>query len=664
MRLYEFSKEYSVQSKELLARLRKAGFKVASHMSVLSDQALIFLKKEFTKKMPINDQSSKVFSSKKDILTAKKIISESPQNLKKKEAVVGKGDSSRNSITLMPMLVSDLANTLSIPAEELILLLLKSGIVAPKNKVLEESVVETIARHYGFEIKKPRRANDSKVDTSFGSSSSDAKERPPVVVVVGHVDHGKTTLLDYIRQSRVALKEKGGITQHLGAYSVQTDHGQVVFLDTPGHEAFTRMRSRGVNIADLVVLVVAADDGIMPQTVESIKVAKELDVPVVVAVNKMDKVDPQRIDVIKRQLSQYDLLPEDWGGSVVVAPISAKNGTGVDHLLEMLTLQAQMMELSASKKGAARGYVLEAKMKKGLGSVGTLLCQKGTIHVGDYFICGSTLGKVSVLKDAHGKSIKSAGPTEPVSISGFLSLPQPGTLFEVISQKEFKKLKSSGVNSVQSRSSASMLPKKESALCFIIKSDTQSSKEALDDSVVKLQKKFKGEVGISIVTSSVGDISEADVELATTTNATILGFNVKADVNAISRAKTLKVNIDHYGIIYKLLEDVEAKMESVRAVKMVSVKIGEAIVRKVFDIKNVGVIAGCYIQDGKFSREGSVVVWRGRKKVGEGKIESLQRANKVVKEAHVGYECGFSVKDYGDYAVDDRIECFVEVPEK
>jgi len=666
MRLYEFSKKCDIQSKELLAKLRKAGFKVASHMSVLNDDALTFLKREITKKMPTQSQSSRETAPSKDFPSSNKEsfskISSTQVEASPKEIEADK----KNTIVLEPMLVGCLADKLAVDSGELILSLLKSGIMAPKNKLLSIDIIETIARHYGAQIQKPARKLSPTIErNAFSEKSAEfQEERAPVVVVVGHVDHGKTTLLDYIRQSRVALKEKGGITQHLGAYSVATNHGKVVFLDTPGHEAFTKMRARGVNIADLVVLVIAADDGIMPQTVESIKVAKELKVPIVVAVNKMDKVDSQRIEVIKRQLSQYDLLPEDWGGSVVVAPISAKEGTGVDHLLEMLVLQAEMMELTASKRGIAFGHIIESRMQKGLGAVGTLLCQQGTVHVGDYFLCGETIGKVISLMDFQGKSIKSAGPTEPVQVSGFVSLPEAGATFSVISQKEFKKLRSSGVKNAEERLSKESFTQKENTLCFLVKADTHSSKEAIVDSIAKLQKKLKNEISISVASASVGNISEANVDLAATIQATILGFNVKSDANAHMQAKRLHVNVEHYGIIYKLLEAVEAKMEASREVKMISKKIGEAIVRKVFDIKNVGVIAGCYVQDGRFAREGSVAVWRGRKKIGEGKIESLQRANKTVKEVHVGYECAFSIKDYTDYAIDDRIECYIEVPEK
>lgn len=581
-------------------------------------------------------------------------IEKQPKKDVKQEAV-----SEKKTVVMGQLLVSDLAEQLDVPVNELILTLLKSGIVAPKNKVLPEEIIETIARHYEADVVRPAKEEHEALH-SVSTDSKKEKERPPVVVVVGHVDHGKTTLLDFVRKTRVAAREKGGITQHLGAYHVSTSHGGVIFLDTPGHEAFTKMRARGVNVADIVVLVVAADDGIMPQTIESIKAAKEMSVPIVVAVNKIDKVDAQRLEVIRRQLSQHDLLPEEWGGETVVVPISAKEGTGVDQLLELLVLQAQMMELKTDPSAPVKGYILEAKQQKGLGSVGTLLCQQGTVRVGDFFICGKTVGRVSSLTNSAGKSIKEAGPSIPVQVSGFQEMPEAGSRFIVVDQKEYKKARS---GSIQEESSvrARNISLKERSINMIIKADTHSSKEAILDSIHKLGKKV--DVGLVVVSAGVGDVSETDIDLASATGSLILGFHVKTESNAVALANRLNVEILHYGIIYKLLEALEARAEKQREVKMVQTKVGEAVVRKVFDIKGIGVIAGCYVQDGRFVKEGSIVVWRGRRKVGEGKISSLQRANKNVKEVHTGYECAFGVKDLTDYAVDDRVECFVEVPE-
>jgi len=652
MRVYEFSKESGVSSKELLARLRKAGFKISSHMSVLPGDAVIFLKKELSKVISMQEQKVQVKST---------APAPARQSVQKKEPRDAKAQVKvdKKPITLAPCLVSDLAEWLGVSVNELILTMLKSGIVAPKNKVLPEDIVETIARHYDTEVIRPAGGSMSRLQ-ELAISDSRGQERPPVVVVVGHVDHGKTTLLDFMRKSRIASREQGGITQHLGAYHVTTNHGGVIFLDTPGHEAFVKMRARGVNVADIAVLVVAADDGVMPQTIESIKAAKEMGVPIVVAINKIDKVDAQRLEVVKRQLSQYDLLPEDWGGQTVVVPISAKMGSGVDSLLDLLVLQAQLMELKADPNAPVKGYVLESKMQKGRGVVGTLLCQQGTVHVGDFFVCGSIVGKVSSLVNSDGKPVKQAGPSIPVQVSGFQGLPEAGSSFIVVSQKEYKKARAGSFKpEVMLRPKNLLL--RDRSINMLIKADTHSSKEALVDSIHKLRKKV--DIDLVVISAGVGDVSEADIDLAAATGSIILGFHVKTNANATATAKKLKVQIEHYGVIYKLLEAVQSYAEKEREVKMVQSKVGEAIVRKVFDIKGIGVIAGCYVQDGRFVRDGFVTVWRGRKKIGEGKMTSLQRANKNVKEVHTGYECAFGVKDLTDYNVDDRVECYIEVPE-
>ncbi len=660
MRVYEFSKESGISSKELLARLRKAGFKIPSHMSVLSDDAITFLKKELSKTMPMQEQKTQVKQAQLSHSVEKAEIKKRPKKQPEEESAVSEQQvgAPQKNVVLGPLLVSDLAEQLEVPVNELILTLLKSGIVAPKNKILPEDIIETIARHYEAQLIKPdRRPQERRQKLVFDGKKQ--QERPPIVVVMGHVDHGKTTLLDFIRNSRVAAREKGGITQHLGAYYVATAHGGVIFLDTPGHEAFTKMRSRGVNVADIVVLVVAADDGIMPQTIESIKTAKEMDVPIVIAINKIDKVDAQRLEVVKRQLAQHDLLPEEWGGQTVILPISAKEGTGVDHLIELLVLQAQMMELKTDASAQVKGYILESKLQKGLGSVGTLLCQQGTVRVGDYFVCGNTVGKVSSLVDSDGNSVKEAGPSIPVQVAGFQDLPEAGSNFVVVTQKEYKKARSGSYQPETVRAKNILL--KERSINILIKTDTHSSKEALLDSIYKLSKKVDAD--FAIISAGIGDISETDIDFAVITKAIILGLHVKAEPNAVSLARRSKVVIEYYDIIYKLLESLEERADKAREVKMVQTKIGEAIVRKVFDIKGVGVIAGCYVQDGRFVRDGSVMVWRGRKKIGEGKIQSLQRANKNVKEVHTGYECAFGVQDMTDFSVDDRVECYIEVPE-
>ena len=661
MRVYEFSQHSGVSSKKLLEKLAKAGFKVASHMSALSDDAENFLKKELSNIMLERENkkqskiSPQVYAAPINPVEKEDVIKVIPQPVVEKKQIQRVVEPHQKNVILKPSLVSDIADQIKVPVNELILFLLKSGVIAPKNKVLSEEIIGSIARHYDAKVVHEEK-KEASIREKLAVIGDKKLERAPIVVVMGHVDHGKTTLLDFIRKTRVAAREKGGITQHLGAYQATTDHGSVIFLDTPGHEAFTKIRSRGANVADIVILVVAADDGVMPQTIESIKIAKSMHVPIVVAINKIDKINALQLETIKRQLAQQDLLPEEWGGETVIVPISAKEGTGVDALIELLILQAQMMELRADAKAPARGYILEAKMQKGFGAVGTLLCQQGTVSIGDYFICG----EVSSLVNSAGKSLKQVGPTVPVQVAGFEQLPAAGSDFIVVTQKEYKKARS-GASIIEH-----IVPKnillKERSINIIIKTDAHSSREALLDSIQKLSKKI--DVDFAIIFAGVGDIRETDIDLASTTKSLIVGLHVKAEPNAIASAQRLKVVIEQYDIIYKLLEFLEELADKGREVKMIKTKIGEAIVRKVFDIKGVGVIAGCYVQDGKFVKEGSVVIWRGRSKIGEGKIYTLQRANKNVKEVHTGYECAFGVKELTDYMVDDRIECYIDIPEE
>ncbi|HSW74058.1 MAG TPA: translation initiation factor IF-2, partial [Candidatus Limnocylindria bacterium] len=379
---------------------------------------------------------------------------------------------------------------------------------------------------------------------------------------------------------------------------------------------------------------------------------------IIVAVNKMDKVEPHQIEVIKRGLAQHDLLPEDWGGEVVVVPISAKTGQGVDQLLDMIILQSQMMELQADTARPAQGYVLEAKLEKGHGPVATVLCQQGTLRVGDYFVSGATTGRVNALVNSGGQRVMEVKPAVPVLVAGFSQLPHAGDMFTVISKDEYKKSRSQ-TDAQRLASNARPLTSQGSELTIILKTDTHSSKEAILGALANVVKKFEKKP--TILHAAIGDVNESDVSLAATTGSIVYAFHVKTEPNALSLAQKNDVTIDTFDIIYKLLESLEAFAEGAKEIKMVKTKIGEAVVRQVFAIKGIGVIAGSYVRDGRFAREGSVVVWRGNQKIGEGKIKSLQRDKKTVKEVHAGYECGFLVEGLEDWAVDDRVECFIEV---
>ncbi len=565
-------------------------------------------------------------------------------------------------LVVEPMTVGDFAVKSAKPVSEVIVTLLRQGFMCTKNHLLSVEQVTELAQVYGLEVVKPTSSKQVAGAADSLRVASVGKERLPIVVVMGHVDHGKTTLLDYIRKTRVAAREKGGITQHLGAYEAQTPQGNIVFLDTPGHEAFAKVRRRGAFIADIAVLVVAADDGVMPQTVECIKALKTLEIPIIVAINKVDKVDKTRLESVKRQLSQYDLLPEEWGGTVICVPVSAKEGTGVTELLEMIILQSQMMELQGDLDKPAEGYVLESRIEKGRGPVATVICRHGTLKVGDFFSVGDAYGKVISLKDSSGTLQQSVGPSVPVVVTGFDSLPGVGTFFKVVEERDYRKLRSlreEAPSQSSRRSTYSAQSVAGGVLNLVVKAEGNASLEAVLDGIEKLSKQT--EKPFFIVHSGVGNVSENDMLLAENAQAYVVGFGVKADSNALVHGRKAKIDIHLFDIIYRLFEDLEAYAKKHEEVKKVLTKIGEATVLKVFVVKKFGVVAGAYIRDGRFSDKGLVTIWRGKKVVGQGKIKSLQRDKKSVKEVHTGFECAFLVDGFEDWLVDDRVECFLEV---
>lgn len=673
MRIYEFAQLNNVSSKDLVEKLQKNGFDVKSHMSVLDEKALSFLDKLFAKTNVSSPKEAKSLKESKPVTpiedkvpelsqTTTKVTPKSSEH-NKRQPVLEKKDqplpASPVGLVVHQMGVAELAEKIKKPVTDVIITLLKWGIIATKNQIVSEDVVQRVASHYDIPvIKAPVKQESVEVSKKLASGAA-LEKRPPVVVVVGHVDHGKTTLLDYIRKTRVAFKEKGGITQHLGAYEATTPHGSIVFLDTPGHEAFVKIRQRGIKVADIVILIVAADDGVMPQTVEAIKYALAMKVPIVVAINKVDKVDSARLEVIKRQLNQYGITVEDWGGDVICVPISAKVGTAVDRLLEMVALQAEMMELRAEINVPADGYVLESSSEKGRGWVVTLIAQNGILRVGDYILCGNTSGRISSLFDSYGKRVKEIHPALPAQAAGFDGRPEAGDFFRVVSKSHYLKAKSAGEGKLSLAGKRFMY---ENGINILVKADNHSSLEAIIEGIDRLSKKQKK--GFNILRQDVGDVNEGDIEFAFNTGARIVCFNVKTETNAHVLADRRKVSILYYGIIYKLLEDLDDIADAAKDIEMVRTKIGEAVVLRVFDIKKVGVIAGAIMRDGRFTRDGYAVIWRGKTKVGEGKITSLQRDKKSVKEVFAGFECGFMVDGFSDWAQDDRVECFIDIPKK
>ena len=632
MRVYEFAKLLNLSNKDLISLLAKHGFEVKSHMAALTPEAIDFLNKKVSEKQNKVSEPQEVPSknekaalhTQSQVPKPQPVVKETPQantkgsvqrtvaNPYQQGSFSEKGAPAQEvatptEIILEPMTIGQFAEKIKKPASELILVLLRQGIICAKNQLLSDKLIEQLAKHFGISVIQPQ-ADKKEVRQKSSAASQGEHVRKPIVVVIGHVDHGKTTLLDFIRKTRVASREKGGITQHLGAYEAETSHGGLIFLDTPGHEAFKNIRGRGLNIADIAILVIAADDSVMPQTVEAIKTAQAARVPIIVAINKVDKVDKARLEVVKRDLARYDLVPEEWGGQTVCVPISGKTGQGVDQLLELIVLQSQMMDLKTQDDGDVEGFVLESKLEKGRGPVGTIILHNGTIRLGDYFISGNLSGKITALVNSYGHQMKQVGPSIPVQISGFSELPQAGELFKVIPEQEYKKFKSGKVPvSIPAAAKKSFSGE---GFGFIVKTDSTLTQEALIESLAKVADKNTEK--FQIIATGVGNITDSDVEFAADTHSEIIGLHVKVESSAALIAQKLKVEIRLYDIIYKLLEDVEAKLIKAAPVKMVSKKIGEAVVRKVFDIKNIGVIAGSYVKEGRFVRDGRVTIWRGK----------------------------------------------------
>lgn len=568
----------------------------------------------------------------------------------------------------LPITVKDLSIRLQEKPSNLIKSLMAIGCMAGINQVLEESVVAKVCLKYGCRIKKALDQEETAMLLHQEEDHPDSlKPRAPIVTFMGHVDHGKTSLLDAIRKTKVAELEHGGITQHIGAYKVVTPQGAITFLDTPGHEAFTAMRARGAGITDIVVLVVAADDGLMPQTQEAIDHARAAKVPIIVALNKIDK--PQaNIDQVKKQLSKVDLLAEDWGGKTITVPVSAKTAMGIDNLLEMILLEAQMLELKANPSRAAKGVIVEAKMSKGRGPVATLLIQNGTLHLNENILVGSLYGKVRAMFDDHGRAVTAAGPASPVEVLGLSGVPQAGEQFFVIEderqvrdlaqlrqekerQQQMKAVKRISLEDLHAQIQEGKLKE----LKLILKADVQGSLEAIKDTLGKLN---VSEIKLDFIHDGVGAINTSDVILAVASNALILGFNVDADERAKEMAAKEGVDIKTYNIIYELANEIKAAVEGMLEPKLKRVFQGRAEIRKVFRLSRAGSIAGCFVSKGKITRSALVNVIRNGEVVFEGKLSSLKRFKDDVRDVSEGFECGLAVGGFEDYQEGDIVETF------
>ncbi len=694
MRVHELAKELGVTSKDMLLKLKERHIEAKTHMTNLDEDVVkLFLEARASLK-----GTSVTLTAKKPALKEKKHEEAKPEVKKEKSAVVsekkqeavspaaqtppkGEGEVEvalevpekilKPLEVAVPVSMKDLAVKLQVKSSELIkFLMVKFKLFANINQNLSEDIVSEILKNYGYELIKPPTLEEAVVRTKVKVDASKLRSRSPIVTFMGHVDHGKTSLLDAIRRTKVAESEHGGITQHIGAYEVKLAKGRITFLDTPGHEAFTAMRARGANVTDIVVLVVAADDGVMPQTIEALDHAKAAGVPIIVAMNKIDK--PQvNTDKLKRQLNELGLVPEDWGGKTVTVGVSAKTYAGIDQLLEMILLESEMLELKAPYEQEATGVVIEAKLSKGRGPVATVLVQSGTLKVGDFVIAGYQSGRVRAMSNSFRQTIEEAGPSTPVEITGLSSVPEAGEKFFVVSDEKkareialqkqeeqrrnrlepmlkhghlhledlYKEIKSGGVKELN----------------IILKADVQGSLEAIEDSLAKIG---TSEVEIVVMHKGVGFINTSDVVLAVASNAIIIGFHVEPDGQAKEMAAKEGIDIRTYRVIYEIVNDMKAALEGMLAPRIKKNFLGRAEVRKVFKITKAGVVAGSLVKKGKIARSASVVLLRNGDVVYEGKIAALKRFKDDVREVLEGFECGISLANFDDIKEGDFIDAF------
>jgi len=681
-RVYELAKELNLSSKDLISKLNDLDIKVKNHMSTLEDEEVELImdllrdKPQQTEEVNQKEEEDIFEDNLEDIeeervykKSFKKGSKKNKKNNKKAVLTEEKEEDEIKIITIPEFLtVKELAEKMKVNPTEIIKKLIAKGIMVTVNQQIDFENAAKIAEEYGFLVDKEEVKDE--LEMLLEETPDDEKDlqpRPPIVTVMGHVDHGKTSLLDAIRNTNVTMKEMGGITQHIGASVVEINDKKIVFLDTPGHEAFTAMRARGASITDIVVLVVAADDGVMPQTVEAINHVKAANVPMIVAINKID-LPTANPDRVKTELSELGLVPEEWGGNTICVPVSAKKNIGIDNLLEMILLVAEMEDLKANPNKPARGTIIEAKLEKGKGPVATVIVQNGTLQIGDAILAGTVYGKVRAMFDDRGRRIKKAGPSMPVEVLGFSEVPEAGDKLIVVEdekkarelaerrkelQKEMELKRKQKVSLEDLFSQIQEGSVKE--LNIIIKADVQGSVEALKKSIEDLSNE---EVRIKVIHGAVGAITETDVMLASASNAIIIGFNVRPETNAKNLAEKEKVDIKLYRIIYEAIEDIKAAMKGLLEPKYKEVELGRAEVRAVFRVPGVGNVAGCYVLSGKILRNSDIRVVRDGIVVYEGKIASLKRFKDDVREVQQGFECGIGIDRFNDIKEGDIIEAY------
>ena len=643
MRVYELARQLGMASKELVKELKDLGIQVKSHASAIDEGTAKEVTDLFSRPAPEPEQES----------------AQEPREEKPTKP-------SRPVIITDPITVGELASRLELAPNDLIRELINEGKMFSINQRIGAEIATKIAEGHGFRVEVIPLYEEERIEEEKEGLREDLLPRPPVVTIMGHVDHGKTKLLDALRQTDVAGGEIGGITQHIGAYKIRTGEGEVAFLDTPGHEAFTAMRARGAQVTDIVVLVVAADDGIMPQTKEAISHARAAGVPIVVAINKID-LPTANIDRVKRQLGELDLAPEEWGGKTLFVEISAKERLNLDRLLESLLLEAEMLELKANPDRRASGTVIEARLDKGRGAVATFLVQRGTLKIGDPFMVGLHYGKVRAIFDDHGAEAKEAGPSTPVEVLGLSGVPQAGDTFQVVSSEKRAKEISSKRQKIKRETEPTpgkitldelykeIQEGKVKELNIIIKADVQGSVGALKENIEKLGTQ---EVRVRMIHGGAGGITESDVMLAAASNAIIVGFHVRPDPRARALAETQGVDIRLYQVIYEATQDVKKALEGLLEPKLKEHLLGSAEVRETFKISKVGVIAGCYVKEGKAIAGERARLVRDGVVVCEGRIKGLKRFKNDASEVSTGLECGVKLTDFNDIKVDDLIEIF------
>ncbi|MEC2064582.1 translation initiation factor IF-2 [Bacillus inaquosorum] len=707
MRVYEYAKALNVSSKEILTALKNMDLEVNNHMAMLEEKAIKQLDSKYKKggasaaaksqkpaetnknKQPqgVNQQSAgnqpnKIRDGKKNDVQNNQFNKNKKNNNNKKNK---RNNNNKNQYQQKPvkpkkelpekitfsgtLTVGALAEELGKEPSEIIKKLMLLGVMATINQELDKDTIELIASEYGVETEEVIVLEETELEKyEEPDNEEDLEIRPPVVTIMGHVDHGKTTLLDSIRKTKVVEGEAGGITQHIGAYQIEENGKKITFLDTPGHAAFTTMRARGAEVTDITILVVAADDGVMPQTVEAINHAKAAEVPIIVAVNKIDK-ESANPDRVMQELTEYGLVPEAWGGETIFVPLSALTGKGIDELVEMILLVSEVEELKANPNRQAKGTVIEAELDKGRGSVATLLVQTGTLHVGDPIVVGNTFGRVRAMVNDIGRRVKTAGPSTPVEITGLNDVPQAGDQFLVF--KDEKTARSVGEARASKQLEEQRSDKAKLSLDdlfeqikqgdvkdinIIVKADVQGSAEALTAALQKIE--VEG-VKVKIIHTGVGAITESDIILASASNAIVIGFNVRPDGNAKSTAEAENVDIRLHRIIYKVIDEIEAAMKGMLDPEYEEKVIGQVEVRQTFKVSKIGTIAGGYVTEGTITRDSGLRLIRDGVVIFEGEVDVLKRFKDDVKEVSQGYECGITIKKYNDIREGDILEAFV-----